>query len=208
MKKDSIYFYPSELKKPKCYHCGSQKVISDWVGGNEFSKLSGERWWYRKYGCPKCNRIEESVISGYTSDKPKMDKMLNRKLYGYKLNLTNMGIIKNTIKIIVVLIAIFIVANVFWWLFGGMISKIHFSPLVINKEVKVPVETIKEVPKEVIKDCDVACAIKILATSENNHWITYAIDNGWSCEKKALKQINCGNLPYPQPRISCEADFQ
>ena len=134
MKKHIINFWKSELEKPRCYYCNTPKVISDWVEGRDWCS-NGERFWYKTYGCPspKCSfRTKESLITACTSSKTKADKMLNRKLYGYKLNLTNMGIIKNTIKIIVVLVAIFIIVNVFWWLFGGMISKIHFSPLVIT----------------------------------------------------------------------------
>ena len=143
--KPIINFWKSELERPRCYYCGAKKVIGDWTPMSGGYASNGESWWYRPYGCPspQCSfRCKESLISCTTSFKDKSDRKLNRKLYGYKLNLTNMEIIKNTIKIIVVLVAIFIVVNVFWWLFGGMISKILFFPLVINKEV----------PKEVLKD--------------------------------------------------------
>lgn len=203
--KNEYYFFPSELKKPRCNKCGSVKKISDWNAGNQYSKINGEIYWYKTFDCD-CQSIKETLAGCYTSDKKKLDKMIQRKVNGYKINFTNMEILKNTIKIIVILLAIFIIINVFWWLFGGMISKI--PQLVITQKVEVPVEIIKEVPTEVIKECDVSCAIEILSKSESNHWISYAIDNGWSCEKKALKEINCGNLPYPDPKKACEEAFR
>lgn len=123
MKKERpITTFFSELQKTKCYHCGSQKVISDWIEGREYSGITGEKYWYKIFECPKKCKYGDSFISCYTSQKEKADKILNRKLNGYKI--TNMEIIKTTIKTIMILFAVFIVLNVTLWLFGGVIKQI------------------------------------------------------------------------------------
>jgi len=207
MKKDEISTFFYELREPNCHICGQPKVISDWIDGFQFSKITGERYHYKTFGCPNCDRTKESLISCYTSGKEKADKMLNRKLYGYKINFTNMGIIKNTIKVIVILLALFLIVNVFWGLFGGIIKQIKIPQIFITKKVEVPVEIIKEVPTEIVKDCDIPCAIKILESSYSHRFIGTAIDQNWSCERKFLKQMNCSGLPSPHPKQECEAEY-
>jgi len=96
--------------------------------------------------------------------------MLNRKLNGYKI--TNMKIIKNTIKIIVILVAAFIVINIFWWLFGGMIGKMHISPLVVTKTIT----NVKDAPNCLLQKINIDDEI----TYQGEQWIVSKVEKNIS----------------------------
>ena len=83
---------------------------------------------------------------------------------------------------------------------------------IVYKEIKT--EVVKEVPIEVkvVQECDLECAGEIIG--EKTTGLVDALYYAWGVvltpgqENRILKIINCENLPYPEPKLTCEAEYK